>query len=125
MVIKDSLNISDIALLKVIADHPNCTRAELWQSKGRGLWNKFLRSSGLIHLGRCSVVTREGRFSDALATLKFCGYLRLDTPHCCISDVGGSLFFTLSPRPALWPLILPLNERGERLWDEAIYFTAK
>lgn len=119
---KQELYVDDIALLRVIQDHPASRVIDLWLPKGKGLWNDYLHSSGLIRLGRCTEVKSKRHFWQSICTLQFCGYLRTDCRHYTCSDVGMALFFTLSSHPKQWPLVVKLNEHGERLWETALYF---
>lgn len=121
----NNLYVTDIALLYTIKENPNCTKDLLWQPKAKGLWNRFLQSSGLIRRGHCALVRAQPRFIAAISTLRFCGYLREDVAHYQISDVGSHLFYSLSFHPIDWPLVVPLDESGKRLWENAQYFEAK
>lgn len=119
---QDHLHVSHIALLKTIIDNPDSRRNELWIPRGKGLWNSYLRSSGLIRSGHCTLVKGLFRFTDAISTLHLCGYLRTDTEHYRASDVGITLFYSLDSHPCRWPLSVALDENGKRLWDRAVFF---
>ena len=121
---KNELTVADLALLKVIQEHPDCTKAQLWQTRGRGLWNTYLRVSNLIRLGRCDVVTSDHRFAASIATLRHAKLLA-DTPHYRISDAGERVFWTLRKHPPQWPLVIQLDVDGTLIWESAQFYNPK
>jgi len=119
--VKSHLALPHLVLLKIIQQHPNLHKHELWHPRG-GRWNKSLKL--LVESGHCAYVTADRNFAAAIDTLRFCGLLQEECPYVA-TEAAETLLMNLPRSEKKWPLLIKICDNGSFNLSDAIYFENK